>query len=71
LIRILSDDAYIRAEIRNDGSPRTENSNAEGGNGLSGLAERLAKVGGTLEVEALTASVGQGFQLKVEIPVKQ
>jgi two-component system sensor histidine kinase DesK len=70
LIRVISDDASIRAEILNDGSPRMESSNAEGGNGLSGLAERLAKVGGTLEVEALTASLGQGFQLKVEIPVR-
>jgi two-component system sensor histidine kinase DesK len=71
LIRILSDDAYIRAEIRNDGSLRTESSNADGGNGLSGLAERLAKVGGTLEAQALSASAGPGFQLKVEIPVRQ
>lgn len=69
LIRILSDDAYIRAEIRNDGSPRTQSSNADGGNGLSGLAERLAKVGGTIEASALPVSDAPGFQVQVEIPV--
>jgi signal transduction histidine kinase len=69
LIRILSDDAHIRAEIRNDGSPRTQSSNAGGGSGLSGLAERLAKVGGTIEAHALPISDGPGFQVQVEIPV--
>jgi signal transduction histidine kinase len=70
LIRIVSNNASIRAEIRNDGSRRTESSNAEGGNGLSGLAERLAKVGGTIEAGALPASDDSGFQVKVEIPFK-
>lgn len=71
LIRIVSNDLQIRAEIRNDGSPRTENSNAEGGSGLSGLAERLAKVGGMIEAGALPVSDGPGFQVKVEIPVRR
>ena len=70
LIRIVSNDLQIRAEIRNDGSPRTESSNAERGSGLSGLAERLAKVGGMIEAGALPVSDGPGFQVKVEIPVR-
>jgi len=69
LIHIASDDAQIRAEIHNDGPPRTESSNA-GGSGLSGLAERLAKVGGKIEAGALSASDGPGFQVKTEIPVR-
>lgn len=70
LIRIACDDAYIRAEIVNDGFPRMESSNADSGTGLSGLSERLAKVGGTIQAEALPASVGSGFRLKAEIPVR-
>ena len=70
LIRIVSDDAYVRAEIRNDGPPRTESPRVERGNGLAGLAERLAKVGGTLDARALPESEGPGFQVKAEIPVR-
>jgi two-component system sensor histidine kinase DesK len=69
LIRIASDDAHIRAEIHNDGPPRTESSNAER-SGLSGLAERLAKVGGKIEAGALPASDGPGFQVTTEIAVR-
>ena len=70
LIRIASNDVRIHAEIRNDGSPRTESSLVDRGNGLSGLAERLAEVGGTIEAGALPVSDGSGFQVKVEIPVR-
>ena len=70
LIRIACNDAYIRAEIVNDGFPGMESSNADRGTGLSGLSERLAKVGGTIQAEALPASVGSGFRLKAEIPVR-
>jgi two-component system sensor histidine kinase DesK len=69
LIRIVSNPSHLHVEIRNDGSPRTESSRAEGGSGLSGLAERLAKVGGTIEAGALPVTDGPGFQLKAEIPV--
>jgi two-component system sensor histidine kinase DesK len=70
LIRIACDDACIRAEIVNDGFPRMESSNADRGTGLSGLSERLAKVGGTLQAEALPPSIGSGFRLQVGIPVR-
>lgn len=69
LIHTASDDAHIHAEIHNDGPPRTESSNA-GGSGLSGLAERLAKVSGKIEAGALPASEGPGFQLKAKIPLR-
>ncbi|OXM62034.1 MULTISPECIES: sensor histidine kinase [Amycolatopsis] len=36
------------------------------GNGLRGLAERLAELGGTLQVRARP---GEGFQLRAEVPV--
>ena len=65
----IASDAYIRAEIHNDGPPRTESTNA-GGSGLSGLAERLEKVGGKIEAGALRASDGPGFQLKAKIPLR-
>jgi two-component system sensor histidine kinase DesK len=70
LIHIVSDNAHIRTEIHNDGPPRTASSNA-GGSGLSGLAERLAKVGGKIEADALPASDGPGFQVKAEIPLRR
>lgn len=70
LIRIVADDAYIRAEISNDGSPRTEGPKMERGNGLAGLAERLAKVGGILDAGVLPESEGPGFQVKADIPVR-
>ena len=70
LIRIVSNDSQIHAEIRNDGYPRTESSMVDRGTGLSGLAERLAEVGGIIEAGALPVSNGPGFQLKVEIPVR-
>lgn len=70
LIRIRSNDTYVRAEIRNDGPPRTESPIVKRGNGLSGLAERLAKVGGNLEAGALPKSEGSGFQVMAEIPVR-
>jgi two-component system sensor histidine kinase DesK len=71
LIRIVADDAYIRAEISNDGSPLTESPKVERGNGLSGLAERLAKVSGILEAGPLPESERPGFQVTAEIPLRE
>ena len=70
LIRIISSDRYVRAEITNNGYPREDSSTIEKGSGLSGLAERVAKEGGKLEVGRQPTSNGPGFQLKVEIPVR-
>jgi two-component system, NarL family, sensor histidine kinase DesK len=70
LIRITTTDGYIRADISNDGYPRKEASSVEWGNGLSGLAERVASEGGKLEVRSQSISNGPGFQLSVEIPAR-
>jgi two-component system sensor histidine kinase DesK len=71
LIRVFSDDTSIHAEIRNDGFSHTESSMLDRGSGFSGLAERLAKVGGTIEAGTLPVSDGPGYLVKVEIPVRQ
>ena len=68
-IRITSSDGYVRAEISNDGYPRKETFTVEWGSGLSGLAERVAKAGGKLELGRQPTSSGPGFQISVEIPV--
>ncbi len=69
LIHITSTDEYIRAEVINDGYPREENSKVQTGSGLSGLAERVAGLGGRIETGILPSSKGVGYQLKVEIPI--
>ncbi|HET8671855.1 MAG TPA: hypothetical protein VFM05_14915, partial [Candidatus Saccharimonadales bacterium] len=61
---------YVRAEISNDGYLRKETATVEWGSGLSGLAERVAKAGGKLEVGRQPTSNGPGFQISVEIPTR-
>jgi two-component system sensor histidine kinase DesK len=68
LIRITSSDAYVRAEITNDGAPHRETSTVEWGSGLFGLAERVANEGGKLQAGRQSTPNGPGFQLRVEIP---
>jgi two-component system sensor histidine kinase DesK len=70
LIRITSADEYVRAEVINDGHQREENSKVQMGSGLSGLAERVAKLGGRIEMGTSPSSNGVGYQLKVEIPIR-
>jgi two-component system sensor histidine kinase DesK len=70
LIRITSTDGYVHVEINNDGYARNETSTVEWGSGLSGLAERVAKEGGKLEVGRQPTSNGPSFQLRVEIPTR-
>jgi two-component system, NarL family, sensor histidine kinase DesK len=67
VIRIKSTDEYVRVEVINDGRPREENSKAQPGSGLSGLAERVAELEGRIETGA-SSLTGIGYQLKVEIP---
>lgn len=69
-ISIISSDGSVRAEIHNDGYPRQEGPTVEKGNGLSGLAERVANEGGKLEMGMQPMSQGPGFWLKVEIPIR-
>lgn len=70
-IRITQADAYVRAEITNDGVAREAGSTVERGSGLVGLTERVANVGGKLEAGALPLSEGPGYQISVEIPVSR
>jgi two-component system sensor histidine kinase DesK len=70
LIRITSTDEYVRAEVINDGQPREENSKAPMGSGLSGLAERVAELGGRIETGTPSSSEGIGYLLRVEIPIR-
>ncbi len=69
LIRIGSTDEFVRVEVINDGRPREENSKAQLGSGLSGLAERVAELGGRIET-GTSSLTGIGHQLKVEIPIR-
>ncbi|HEU0297369.1 MAG TPA: sensor histidine kinase [Anaerolineales bacterium] len=70
LIRIISTDDTVRAEISNDGDPRKESSIVERGSGLSGLAERVSNAGGQLEATTQSLPNGLGFRLQVEIPIR-
>ncbi len=71
LIHITSTDEYARAEISNDGylgeNPKTD----KRGSGLSGLAERVARLGGYLEAIQQPLAGMPGFRLFVEIPAKK
>src|SRR5450432_1409236 len=60
-------------EIVDDGSGCTRKRNEEiatetAGNGLAGLAERAAAVGGRLVAGSVDADGGTGFRLRVEVP---
>jgi two-component system, NarL family, sensor histidine kinase DesK len=69
LIRITATGEYIHAEVSNDGDPREENSKRQMGSGLSGLAERVARLGGRIETGTSPSSNGIGYLLRVEIPI--
>jgi two-component system sensor histidine kinase DesK len=56
--------------VINDGHPREENSKVQMGSGLSGLAERVAALGGRIETGIPPSSEGIGYLLKVEIPIR-
>lgn len=70
LIQISSTDYYVHAKINNDGCLSNENSIAERGSGLSGLAERVANEGGQLEARTQSMLSSSGFRLSVEIPIR-
>jgi signal transduction histidine kinase len=55
-------DGGVRLAARDDGRGSAR---LEPGNGLSGIAERIAALGGTVEVRG---EAGQGVQLVVEVP---
>ncbi|MDA2815039.1 histidine kinase [Nocardiopsis sp. RSe5-2] len=58
------EEGTVVVEVRNDGAPRA--AGAEPGSGITGLAERVAAAGGTLEAGP---SGEDGFVLRVVLPV--
>jgi two-component system sensor histidine kinase DesK len=69
LIKIVFTGEYVRAEVSNDGYPREKSSTIRTGTGLSGLTERVTKMGGNIEAGPQSISNGSGFRLKVKIPI--
>ena len=69
LIKVMFTDEYVQAEVSNDGYPREKSSTSRTGTGLSGLTERVTKLGGNIEAGPESISNGSGFQLKVKIPI--
>ena len=63
-------DGVARLEVENDGVPRTARPGSGPGSGLRGLRERLAAVGGRLDVVGPGAGgVPDRFRLVAEVPV--
>lgn len=67
-IRITSTDDFTRAEVSNDGYLQGSSSTSRNSSGLSGLAERVAELGGHIEAGPQAMTGGPGFRLWVEIP---
>jgi signal transduction histidine kinase len=62
-LRYSADGHDIRLQARDDGRGAED---AQAGNGLRGMRERLAAYGGELETET---AVGQGFSLRLRLPL--
>lgn len=63
-LRIASGQAGVLLEARDDGRGADA---VQAGNGLQGMRERVAEFAGTLEIET---SPGQGFALRLHLPVE-
>jgi len=66
VIRATRGPESVRVEITDDGAPG-QSTQRQPGNGLRGLAERAAALGGTCEAKPLVAEHG-GFRLVVSVP---
>jgi two-component system sensor histidine kinase DesK len=64
-IALASDDEEIFAEITDDGTGSQKDNGGASGNGLSGLAERVATFAGRVEADSLPDG---GFRLRVGLP---
>ncbi len=71
IIRIADQGDGIGVEVLNDGYPDADIPLHEAGSGLSGLAERLAAQGGSLEAGPTMVENKPGFRLRVEIPYQK
>jgi signal transduction histidine kinase len=63
-VRVAVDDGHARVEVRDDGCGGVDPAR---GSGLSGLADRVTALGGTLEIES---PVGVGSTIRARIPVR-
>jgi two-component system sensor histidine kinase DesK len=70
LIRITSTEDYAGAEVSNDGYPRDHPLTNQTGSGLSGLAERVTKLGGQIEAGPQSTAGTLGFRLLVNLPIE-
>ena len=61
----------VREGVTNDGYPVPEGAADRPGSGLSGLAERVARLGGNMQAGALSGEGKRKFQLRVELPVRK
>jgi two-component system sensor histidine kinase DesK len=71
-LRVAVAPGSARVELTDDGQPaevRAEGA-ATPGSGLSGLAERVAAVGGQLEAGMMTVDGKRGFRLWVSVPIR-
>ena len=62
-VRVAVDEGHARVEVRDDGCGGVDPAR---GSGLSGLADRVTALGGTLEIES---PVGVGTTIRARIPV--
>ena len=67
VVRLVHDNGSVVMEMVDDGTGRL-NADATPGNGLRGLGERVAAVGGQMRAEQLA---GKGFRLSVKVPVER
>jgi two-component system sensor histidine kinase DesK len=68
-IKFTRDHEQVRVEISNDGAAASQETNTvQAGNGLRGLRERVASLGGQIEAEP---GAVHGFSLSVAIPLNQ
>lgn len=67
-IRINNQGGSVRSEVLNDGYAEANIPEHEAGSGLSGLAERLAAQGGSLEAGPIMVENNPGYHLRVELP---
>lgn len=66
-VRVDADDAEVRVEVLDDGSPTTATTGAPSGRGLLGMRERVSLHGGALDVGPLEQG---GFRVAARLPLR-
>jgi two-component system sensor histidine kinase DesK len=70
LIRIAGQDGIVRAEVINDGYQQPDRPVKDMGTGISGLAERITALEGTVYAAPFFFENRSGFRLVVDLPVQ-